>query len=539
MSKPSPSRLTSFLVFASIAGWLLIEPTVAAEPLHARIDQLIESQADGAVGGTATDGEFLRRVYLDISGRIPSRTEAAEFLSNSAPAKRQHVIDQLLDSEEYSGRLADLFHVMLMERMGDHEEWNKYLRSAFATNQPWNQIARQIADPNADDEATRGSAFFITKRLEKYGQNPVDYPGLVRDVGRMFLGVDVQCAQCHDHLFVDDYKQVDYQGLFAFVGQTMIRTDVQFPAVAEKPLAKPVEFKSVFLMEDRQTGPRLPFGSEIEVPVFAKGEEYQVPPDRKTRFAGTPKFRPLQLLSEQLPEHPLFRKNIANRLWWMMMGRGLVFPLDLHHSDNPPSHPELLSMLGDDLAGHEYDLRWLIRELALSKTYQRASLLPDLAAAEIAESTYQIALEKPLSAEQLLGSMLQAVSDGKTVSLDHEDEQLAVLRERFTKAFANPPREPEVGHNPSVKAALFLLNDDVVLGWLQPKDGNLIDRLVKVTDAALVADELYLCVLTRRPTAEEVEEVSSYLASHASDQATACGDLAWALLASAEFGVNH
>ena len=543
----SPYRLVTVLVCGSLAGCLLAEPAIAAEPLHARIDKLVNAQAGTAVGRTATDAEFLRRVYLDLAGRIPSRSEAVAFLANEAPAKREQVIDQLLNSKEYPRRMAQLFHVMLMERMGDHEEWDKYLRSCFAANKPWDQIARQIANPNAEDEATRGSAFFITKRLEKYGQNPVDYPGLVRDVGRMFLGVDVQCAQCHDHLFVDDYKQVDYQGLFAFVGQTMIRTDLKFPAVAEKLVAKPVEFKSVFMMEDRLTGPRLPFGSEIEVPVFAKGEEYELPPDRKTRFPGRPKFSPLQMLSQQLPEHPLFRKNIANRLWWAMLGRGLVFPLDLHHSDNPASHPELLALLGDELAAHEYDLKWLIRELVLTETYQRASLFPEPGNDEIAESTYQIALEKALSAEQLLDSMLQAVGNGKVVLFDQQDEKLSELRERFAKAFANPPREPEIGHQPSVKAALFLLNDDVLLGWLEPKDGNLVERLVNSNDPSQVAEELYLSVLSRRPNAEEVEEVSSYLASQTAAhnrseedvRATACGDLAWALLASAEFGVNH
>lgn len=539
MFPTSQYRSVALLLLASFAGWILSDPVIAEEPLHDQIDKLIESQTDGDVGKTATDAEFLRRVYLDLAGRIPSRDETAAFLADQSEDKRGRVIDRRLGSDEYPRRMTELFHVMLLERMGVHEEWNKYLRSSFATNKPWDQIAREIANPSADDEATRGSAFFITKRLEKYGQNPVDYPGLVRDVGRMFLGVDVQCAQCHDHLFVDDYKQVDFQGLFAFLGQTMIRTDVKFPAVAEKLVAKPLDFKSVFVMEDRRTGPRLPFGSETAVPVFAKGKEYEVPPDRKTRFAGRPKFSPLQLLSEQLPEHPLFRKNIANRLWWVMMGRGLVFPLDLHHTDNPPSHPELLTMLGDELATHKYDLRWFVRELALSKTYQRASVLPDPANDETAESTYQVALEKPLSVEQLLGSMLQAVRDGKVVAIDQDEEKLTELRERFSKAFANPPREPEVGHSPSVKAALFLLNDDVVLGWLKPQDGNLVDRLVKIDDAAKVAEELYLSLLTRRPIADEIREVSDYLASNADDRATACGDLAWALLASTEFGVNH
>ena len=116
---------------------------------------------------------------------------------------------------------------------------------------------------------------------------------------------------------------------------------------------------------------------------------------------------------------------------------------------------------------------------------------------------------------------------------------LTPLRARFAQAFANPPREPEVGFAPSVKAALFLLNDDVVLSWLKPQPENLVGRLDQLTDPAQVADELYLSVLTRRPSEEELAEAMAYLDSHQSDRANAIGQLAWALFASTEFCVNH
>src|SRR5262249_29428042 len=155
-------------------------------------------------------------------------------------------------------------------------------------------------NPTAEDETTRGSAFWYTKRLEKYGQNPVDVPGLVRDVGRHFLGIDVQCAQCHDHLFVDDYKQEFYHGLLAFVGQAEIRTDVRFPAVTVRPLVKKAEFLSVFVQQARSIGPKLPGRPEIDIPVFAKGEEFVQPPDKKTKFPGVPRFNTLAQLANEL-----------------------------------------------------------------------------------------------------------------------------------------------------------------------------------------------------------------------------------------------
>jgi hypothetical protein len=324
-----------------------------------------------------------------------------------------------------------------------------------------------------------------------------------------------------------------------------LRQDVKFPAVGENLLAKKVDFKSVFVLEENVTGPRLPGGEEVTIPTFAKGEEYLSPPDKKTRFPGVPKFSPLHELAARLPEHPSFGRNISNRLWWVMMGRGLVMPLDLHHSDNPATHPELFELLGKELAARDYDMRWFIRELALSETYQRSSELPD-DVESVPETSYRVALEKPLSMEQLLAAMLQANWNGEVPvpATDEPSEKssntaLQALQERFAQAFANPPREPEVGFAPSVKAALFLLNDDVVLSWLEPRETNLVGRLNQLADPAQIADELYLSVLTRRPSEEELAESMAYLGSHSTDRAAAIGRLAWALLASTEFCVNH
>ena len=557
-------RFTLFYTVLStmaLSAFAIPDSSHGDEPVHQRIDELVEAQVAGVVAPSASDAEFLRRVFLDFVGRIPTRKEAREFLDDSSPKKREQLIDRLLGSAEFPNRMTDMFHVVLMERMGENDEWRKYLHDSFTANKPWDQIAREIAHPAQENEATRASAFFITKRLEKYGQNPVDYPGLVRDFGRLMLGVDLQCSQCHDDLFVHDYRQVDFQGLFTILGQTSIRTDLKFPAVSEKLLTEKTAFKSVFVGTDEQTGPRLPFTEqEIEIPKFAKGEEYSKPPDRKTRFPGEPKFSPLSEFSSQLPTHPLFQKNLANRLWWTMMGRGLVTPLDLHHSDNPPSHPELLEMLGEGLATHQYDMRWYLRELALSKTYQRSSVIPDQVQEAVlnSPSSYQVAFEKPLSTEQLVASVVQAVGDGETVGVlpemlgaaktDDSDAAAVAsdgpttyleLRERFAKAFAAPPRTAEVEHSPSVKAALFLMNDEVVLDWLEPQGNNLVARLTKQDDNQQLAEELYLSVLSRIPADEEVTEVADHLSERSQDRSAACGELVWALLASTEFGVNH
>lgn len=521
---------------------------IADEALHTRVDKLIESSAASPVAPVSDDAEFLRRAYLDFIGRIPSGDEAEAFLSETAVEKRSSLIDRLLASPEFPRRMRDAFHVQLMERAGDHEEWSRYLEQSFASNKPWDQLVREILNPNADDESIRGAAYFLTKRLENYGQQPVDLPGLTRDVGRLFLGVDLQCAQCHDHLFIDDYKQVDFQGLHTFVSHTTIRKDVSFPAVAEKLVDKKTDFMSVFVKEPKSTGPRLPFGTEVEIPAFAKGEEFAVPADRKKNFPGKPKFSPLAILSEQLPaaSNSQFSRNIVNRLWWQLMGRGLVHPLDLHHSKNPPSHPELLELLASEFVAHKFDIKWLMKEIALSNAYQRSSILPTGLEREPKIEQYIVAIEKPLSAEQLMWSVLQAAGElprfQPTIEVEGKSKPNPAfedLKKRFVAAFANPPREPEGDFAPSVKAALFLSNDARVLELLKPRDGNLTDRLVREADSKRVADQLYLAILSRKPSPEEQAEVVAHLTTRGDDRTKAATELIWALVASTEFCVNH
>ena len=534
-------RLVLRPLIAALVVAMPLASVAADPPLHERIDALVEAKAGGPLAPQSSDTEFLRRIFLDLAGRIPSVEETRAFLADSAADKRQQAIDRLLASEDHVRRMTQAFHVHLMERLGDHAEWQKFLRESFQANKPWDQMVREILHPNPDDEKSRGSALWYTKRLENYGQNPVDVPGMVRDVGRHFLGIDVQCAQCHDHLFVDEYKQEYYYGLFAFVGQTTIRSDVKFPAVGLKPLEKKVEFLSVFVQEPKSVGPKLPGGSEIEVPAFAKGEEFEQPPDKKTKSPGVPKFNTLKILSEQLTQadNRLFSRNIANRLWWFMHGRGLVWPLDLHHAGNPPSHPEVLDLIADDLAAHKFDMRYLIRELALSRTYQRSGVATDDSAIEAPPASYRTALEKPLSSEQMLASVRQALGDGKPLVISTDDKQWTEWQTRFDKALANPPREPEVEHNPTVKAALFVMNDSLILEWIKPQEDNLAARLMKLEPPDTLADELYLAILSRAPTDEEKKEVTEYLASRSDRREKAIGNLIWSLLASNEFCANH
>lgn len=509
--------------------FVVLSNATAAEPLTAKIDDAIRTKAGQApLSPPADDAEFIRRVYLDLAGHIPTRNETHRFLHDRQPDKRSRLINQLLASSDYPKRMADQFHVMYMERLGEHADWSAYLQQSFAKNKPWNMMAKEILRADSSNTEAKGASFFISKRLENYGQQAVDYSALTRDIGRLFLGKNLQCAECHDHLFIPEYKQHDFKGLFAFV-QNAYLSDEKTATVGEKPLQGKIPFSSVFKKVPREIGPTIPGGKEIEVKTFKKGEEYAVPPEPKVKKPGQLKFSPLALLSEQLTtaETADFSRNFVNRIWFMFLGRGLVHPLDLHHADNPASHPAVLTLLAEEFVKHQYDIKWLISVITQTEVYQRSSKLPTgITKAEPAMFT--TALEKRLSAEQLLASFQTALG----VTID------ANGKAKIIKAYANTAREPEDEIAPMLKGALFLLNDPLVLGWLEPKSNPLLQQWAAKTDADLPM-ELYLTILSRQPSASEQQTVQDYLKKHASNRPTAVSRIAWALLASTEFGINH
>jgi len=238
-----------------------------------------------------------------------------------------------------------------------------------------------------------------------------------------------------------------------------------------------------------------------------------------------------------------------------MMGRGIVHPLDMFHSDNPPSHPELLDLLADEFVKHQYDMKWMWRELALTKTYQRSSELPDSepdragpetkekdAASESAKpqaAWFTVAIERRLSAEQLLWSVLRATDAYERLTADDAKDALADYCKRFLNAFANAQREPETEFSPSLKSALFVLNDEKLLAFLEPKDGNLTDRVSKTDDDAQAIDMLFLSIFSRQPTDTERNDTIGFLAQHKDNRTKAIQQIAWAMLASTAFCVNH
>jgi hypothetical protein len=541
---------------------LLLLPAAAPgdAPLHERIDKAIAGPVGAGsprpdvarkAAGPASDAEFLRRIYLDLTGTIPTAAEARAFLTDHSPAKRAALIDRLLASPEHARHMATVLDVMLMERRRDKHvpraQWQEYLRTSVAANKPWDVLVREILSADGADPKQRPAAKFYLDRDAE--------PNLLtRDISRLFLGTNLQCCQCHDHPRIDDYKQAHYYGLFAFLSRSSVVVDRKLKlAVLSEKADGEVTFQSVFDPKKvtKKTGPRLPEEPPLKEPAVEKGKEYVAAPAAGVR--GVPRHSRRALLGPALAraDNESFRRNIANRLWALLMGRGLFHPLDMDHGANPPSHPELLTELADDIAAHKFDVRYFLRELALSQTYQRSSELPP-GAAEPEPTAYTVALLKPLSPEQLAAALMQATGLTDAERLEqvaaafmHKKATEAALDARlagnfgpFVQAFAGPAGKAEE-FDARLEQALFLANGPLVRGWVAPRPGNLTYRLGKLSSPDAVAEELYLSVFTRLPTAEERKEAADFLASRAQDRPAALQDLAWALLASAEFRFNH
>ncbi|MEZ6116771.1 MAG: DUF1549 domain-containing protein [Pirellulaceae bacterium] len=352
----------------------------ADESLAGQIDVAIDSFPFAVKSSIVDDTEFVRRIYLDLIGRIPTAEELALFLQDDAADKRRQLIDRLVESPEFHSHFANVLDIMWMERRQDvhvtTKEWREYLQDALAKQIPLNQIVCDILSADGTGGKNRAAAKFCLDRN-------VEAHALTRDVSRMFLGRDIQCAQCHDHPIVADYFQSEYYGIYSFLERSSLfedNADNKKGYIAEKAEGS-VEFVSVFTPDDdkAKAWPRLIDGSAFDSePYFAAAQRYLVAPDKDVR--AVPRFSRRELLARLISQdqNQAFAKNMANRLWAHMMGQGLVHPVDFHHSDNPASHPALLDSLAKSLVESNFDLRHFVSQIALSQAYQRTIEMPEL-----------------------------------------------------------------------------------------------------------------------------------------------------------------
>jgi hypothetical protein len=546
------------------AAWLLTAQatTMAAETVwQSPVSQIIDEEIGAALRAkqiapatAADDVELLRRVYLDVLGRVPTRDEALAYLNDSASDRPHRLIEQLLKHEEmpayWSLVLDDWLNSSALEREFGRDGFLEYLREALAANKPWNQLARELLAADPKNENERAAAYFLAVRLRS-GDNAEKLDSLTSAVATGLFGVQLQCAKCHDHPFVDDLRQDHYYGLAAFLGRTQEARLKDMPIVKERADG---EVSFITTAQEQKTA-RL---------MFLDGQVLEEPPPPEDRNAwyskgegglpDAPYFSRRQALADHAlsAESPYFKRAIVNRLWKQLIGRGLVEPVDQMHAANAPTHPQLLARLADDFATQGFDLRRLVSGILHSQTYLRSSRWSESEPRPL-DAEYAVGLLRPLTPEQM------AVSVG--IATGHYDQAHAKLqrdkqnrkietvtpanyrvfyhRQREVQEFAARFRNQSETFEASTTQALFLSYNPLATQQLEPSQGNLVQRLAQQADMAQTVQEAYVCVLSRRPSDEEVTRVVEFLEVQQSSKQDLCRELVWALLYSAEFRFNH
>lgn len=484
----------------------------------ALIDRHIDAGLDSAGlvrAPQADDAEFLRRVFLDLHGVVPSAERAAAFLDSNSPGKREELIDELLASPRFGQNLADIWRRALIspqarEQRAQAERFANWLAEQLNGDQGWDDAVRDLLTATGTLEENPAVAWLIE------GRHPLSVTDLTGLTSRYFLGLRLNCAQCHDHPFAE-WKQQDFWGMAAFFSQ------IQTP---NRP-------KMVYL-QGVQDDPRMTLaalaggdaidGYQVQPPTFPGGGECSNDDGQTLRGALAGWIT--------APDNPFFARAAVNRAWWHLFGRGLVNPVDDMHAGHPATHPELLAALSEQFVQSGFDLKFLYGAIALSRTYQQTSRpgqQPDREAELFARMSIKV-----LSAEQLYDSLVQVLGPPqRTPGIDVR------LGERFEFArfFAADGDPDPTQYGRGIPHVLRLMNSRQFAGRNM---GELVSRSAlpgRGTDD--VVSEMFLAILARRPTPGDRELVREHLARAGESPETACREVAWALLLSSEFNLNH
>ena len=475
--------------------------------------------------------ELLRRIYLDLLGRIPTPEEATAYLNDADPDRHHKLIDALLVHPEMPVYWRGVFHHWLNgsleERRFGEEEFLNYLEKRLRENAPWDRVARELLDPDAGDPIGAAAAYFLASRLSG-GDRAAQLDSMTVAVSSVFFGVQMQCAKCHDHPFVADWKQENYYGLAAFLGRTYsgrAKTG-NLPALTERPDG-----------EVKYTGRKT--GERTARLLFLDGRVVEAKAGRRKALAEV----------GVNARSPYFKRAMANRVWKQLMGVGLVEPVDQIHDANPASHPELLGDLAGDFAGHGFDLRRLLAGVLHSEAYLRSSRWAG-PGPRPADNRYASAALRPLAPPQLAHSLALATGHLGTLRARYEREKakrkldaidLAVTRKLFERereyaALVARFKQEGDGFRANASHALFLTYSPVMRNLLGPN--GLVGRVAKLPAGEAVR-AAYLAVLSRPPTDAEVSEGARHLATPGVPREELCRDLVWALVSGPEFRFNH
>ena len=523
------------------------------------IDTLLErswQKQQISPAATIGDGPFLRRVTLDLLGRIPTSDERTSFLANENSNKRSLLIDNLLASKAHARHFAEIFNAALLGRAQENgksradreKHFLPYLRWAFETNRPWNRVGHDfiVARPQSSQE--QGASWFLYEQENDPGK-------MANATATALFGKQLQCAQCHDHPVAPEIEQRHYWGMVSFFDRTRNVTTSQGPGLGERAAGGYNKFAN---LEGESSESELVFltGQTVQEPGGRRdkdhSEHYHVappadwinPPKPKKKGekpklttnvekAPFPKFsRRGELARLAIETNPDFPRALVNRLWAILMGRGIVHPVDKMNSAHPPSHPELLDWLARDFAANGFDVRRMCRAILSSRAYSLSTIHPDKVPP--APESFARGLDKPLPAEALYRSILVAL--GGAVKEDGTVENESKYRGAFVSTYHDIFAEV---FSPSVQQAMFAANGDVLDSILKTKELPLPLQLDGNPDNRDVTEELFLAVLGRAPDSKELARTTSYLRGRTDRRIPAIRQVLWALFNSAEFRMNH
>lgn len=485
----------------------------------------------------AGDAAFLRRVYIDLVGTIPTYEETIAFLNDKSTTKRKVLIDKLLADPRFATHQSEVWDLVFFGRRpagGDglrkRDDFKKWLAGKFEKNVGYDTWVRDML--YAEEE---GSQFYYAQFRGAPEEATVQ-------ISRLFLGMQLQCARCHDHPY-DKWTQKDFYGMAGFFVRLVVTESggtggSRRFSINEKEVGEVLFTGAV---KDQKPGQK---GDPVK-PKFLGGDELKEPPpppDAKKTVQlkegvklPKPAFSRKEKFAAWLtaPENPYFAKAVANRVWAQFMGRGIVHPVDDIGEKTKPTHPELLKVLGEQMTAHKFDLKWFIRELVNSETYQLAASGPSK---DALPKWFERARVRPLSAEEIMSVFRQATlhDAGDPASA----KKPISTGEEYFRIYFGEPTDGQGDFQGSISEHLFLNNGHV---WqiIRRKKGNLTETLINSKDSwEQKVDRLFLTVLNRPPRESEKKKFVEFLQSDKKSEGLV-EEAIWVLLNTAEFRFNH
>ncbi|MBK5294181.1 MAG: DUF1549 domain-containing protein [Acidobacteriia bacterium] len=480
------------------------------------------------------DGEFLRRVCLDLTGTLPPPARTREFLASTDPRKREKLIDTLLASPEYNDywtfRFSDVFRVAIFAN-GLMPKWStgysEWIRNNIETNRPYDQVARERLSAQGYSPATR---HFIP-----YNQIGTPPDTMAEEV-RVFFGRRLDCAQCHNHPY-ENWSQDQFWGMAAFFGRMFKMGSI----VVDHPVNMDWSSKDV----DGKIELLHPRTKSAVHPMYLDGSAAQVAADANPR----------KELARWMTAHPYFAEAAVNRLWGYFFARGIVDPVDDFRSTNPPTHPELLATLASDFRGNGYNLRRLMKTITTSRAYQLSHRPNNTNRADLTNYSHSVA--RAVDAEVLLDAVAdvtgvpetfatsvtggasaigQAPAGTRAIHLKDPDMYFS----RFLELYGRPSRGaiPERSGKPNLAQALHMLAGATYVDRLGQPNSRLARMLESGATDDRIFEEFYLASLMRLPGADEKAELKQILGQR-QDRTAGLREFIWALISSREFAENH